>query len=137
MKNDNTPYLEHSKMMNRLVKLSHFCPISYLAITLLEEMGNSNPSITEIKTTEARIKTSLSLNDASYLEHSLMMECWTELTHCCSINYLAIALLEEAGNLNPSMAEIETMEIRVKISFARVGETYLKKIVTFLRAKSA
>ena len=133
---EEIPYLEHSKMMNRLVKLTHFCPINYLAITLLEETGHLVPSRAEIETIEAQIRTNLALKKPS-LKSNVPTECLAELPHFCPINYLAILLLEEAGNLDPSMAEIETMEIRVKISLARVKGTLPQKVVIFPRAKSA
>lgn len=133
---EEIPYLEHSKMMNRLAKLTHFCPINYLAIMLLEETGHLSPSRAEIETIEARIRTNLAIKKP-LLKSNVPTECLAELPHFCPINYLAIMLLEEAGNLEPSMAEIETMEIRIKINLARVKGSSLQKVVAFPRAKNA
>jgi hypothetical protein len=133
----SAPYFEHARMMRRLAGLTHFHPIHYLALVLLEETGHLAPSGAEIETIEAQIRINLAIKRPS-LESNIPTECLAELPHFCPINYLAIMLLEEAGNLDPSMAEIETMEIRVKICLARVKGTFLqKKVVVFPRAKSA
>lgn len=126
----SAPYFEHARMMHRLAGLTHFHPIHYLALVLLEEEGHATPSTKEIETIEARIKANLAIKTAA-LEQPILTEDLEELLYFCPINYLAIMLLEEGGNLDPSAAEIETMEIRIKISLARVKDTLLQKVVVF------
>ncbi len=131
----SAPYFEHARMMRRLVGLTHFHPIQYLALMLLEETGHLTPSRAEIETIEARIRANLAVKMSS-LKSNVPTECLAELPHFCPINYLAIILLEEADNVDPSMAEIETMEIRIKISLARIKDTLLQKAAAFSIVKS-
>ncbi len=54
-----------SKWIQRLAGLDDFDPINYLAIEILEETGNCEPSQDEIDQVEARIQSSLNqiMND--------------------------------------------------------------------------